>query len=256
MSSISKICIVGTGKMAFALGEALYNAGINVVEVYGRQVERAEELAEMLNSKIVNELRNLSTDVDAYFLLVSDDAIEEVSKQLPATVAHVHSSGVTNVDVLSSEVSGVVWPIKSINPKSMKNGFTGVPFAIEGTSEKFENSLYEAILRLKADAVKAKSADRSVIHLAAVFTDNFANHCLALSQKILSESKLEPALLRELATSMAEGAITGDSFERQTGVAVRGDLGSQQKHLDLIKDESLNEFYKFLSSHIAKHHEL
>ena len=78
---------------------------------------------------------------------------------------------------------------------------------IEGTSEKFENSLYESILRLKADAVKAKSADRSVIHLAAVFTDTFANHCLTLSQKILSEKHPNQHSLRELATSMAEGAI-------------------------------------------------
>jgi len=256
VSAISKIGIVGTGKMAFALGDALHKSGVEIAQVYGRKIERAQELAELLDSSVVSELSDFSTDVDAYFLLVSDDAIEEMSKQLPATVAHVHSSGVTNIDVLSSEVAGVVWPIKSINPKSMKKGFTGVPIAIEGTTAEFDNSLYEAVLKLDADAVKAKSADRSVIHLAAVFTDNFANHCLALSQKILSESKLEPALLRELAKSMAGGAITGDSFERQTGVAVRGDLGSQQKHLNLIKDESLKEFYKFLSSHIAKHHEL
>ena len=242
--------------MAFALGHALHKSGIEIIEVYGRKIKKAKELAELLNSKIVSKLGNISTDVDAYFLLVSDDAIEEVSKQLPATVAHVHASGVTNVDVLISKVSGVVWPIKSINTKSMKNGFTGVPCAIEGTSDEFENSLFDAVLKLGADAVKAKSSDRSVIHLSAVFTDNFANHCLALSQKILSESKLEPELLRELATSMAEGAITGDSFERQTGVAIRGDLGSQQQHLDLIKEQSLKEFYKFLSSHIAKHHEL
>lgn len=256
MSSISRISILGTGKMAFALGRALHDSGVEVVEVFGRNKGKAEELSSLLKAKAISDISALSSSVDAFFLLVSDDAIEELSKKLPVTVAHIHTSGVTSVEVLSSEVSGVVWPIKSINPKSMKNGFKGVPIAVEGTSEQLEDQLVEAVGKLGADVVKTKSSDRSIIHLAAVFTDNFANHCLALSQKILKESDLDPALMRELARSMAEGASTADSFERQTGVALRGDLGSQKKHIDLIKDESLVEFYKFLSSHIAKHHEL
>jgi hypothetical protein len=54
------------------------------------------------------------------------------------------------------------------------------------------------------------------------------------------------------------GAATGTSFERQTGVAIRGDKGSQQKHLELIKSfsnsQELAEFYSLLSKHISESH--
>lgn len=256
MNSISKISIVGTGKMAFALVDALHKSGIEIVEVYGRNSKNAEELAKNIGAIAVTEIQALNNSVDAFFLLVSDDAIELLSSKLPSYIPHIHTSGVTNVDVLSSDVKGVVWPVKSINPKSMANGFNNIPITVEGTDELFEKELLHLVNGIGASGVLAKSSDRSIIHLAAVFTDNFANHCLTLSQQILKQADLDSSILRELAKNMAEGASTGDSFERQTGVAVRGDLGSQQKHLDLIKDESLKDFYKFLSSHIAKHHEL
>jgi hypothetical protein len=57
-----------------------------------------------------------------------------------------------------------------------------------------------------------------------------------------------------------EGAKSGDSFSLQTGVALRKDLGSQKKHLELLKgfsnNKALTEFYKFVSMHIADSHEL
>lgn len=242
--------------MAFALGRALHNAGVNVVEVYGRNAEKAAELAKVLEAKAVGSTGELSHGVDAYMLLVSDDAISGLSNELAATVPQIHTSGVSDIEVLSGELKGVVWPIKSINPKSMEDGFAGVPMGIEGSTEEFTSTLLELAKRVGGEAVEAKSKQRSLIHLAAVFTDNFANHCLALSQEILKDSGLDSGLMKELARCMAEGAIEGDSFDRQTGVALRGDLGSQTKHIDLLESQDLKEFYKYLSSHIAKHHEL
>lgn len=242
--------------MAFALGSALHKSDVEIVEIYGRNTEKAVELARVLKSDPVSKIESLSNSVDAYLLLVSDDAIAELSSKLPVNVPHIHTSGATNIDVLESTVAGVVWPIKSINPKSATDGFKGVPVGIEGNTEAFTSELMALVNGIGASGVEAKSSERSTIHLAAVFTDNFANHCLALSQQILSEANLDTGLMRELASSMAKGAIDGDSFARQTGVALRGDQGSQQKHIRLLKDESLKEFYKYLSSHIAKHHEL
>jgi hypothetical protein len=59
-----------------------------------------------------------------------------------------------------------------------------------------------------------------------------------------------------LAQGLAEGATDGDSLERQTGVAIRGDVGSQVKHLGLLEGSSQKEFYKFLSKQIKEYHEL
>ena len=39
-------------------------------------------------------------------------------------------------------------------------------------------------------------------------------------------------------------------------MAIRGDVGSQMKHLGLLSDEEKKEFYKFLSKQIKEYHEL
>jgi len=104
----------------------------------------------------------------------------------------------------------------------------------------------------------APSEVRDKVHLAAVFADNFANHCLALSQQILQDSEISTELLHTLAEGLLNGASTGTSFERQTGVAIRGDKGSQKKHLELIKSfsnaQEMTEFYRLLSKHISESH--
>ena len=256
MSIKSKISIIGTGKMAHAMGRALVQSGACIVEVAGRNSEKGSQLAEDLGAKYVEATESLSSDVDAYAVLVSDDAIRSVSSLLPKGVNQFHASGVTEAGKLAGEVVGVVWPIKSINEKSIDEGFQGVPMGIEASNQEFADFLFELAQNMGAEAFMADAKTKSIIHLAAVFTDNFANHCLTLSQEVLKNTNLDPGLMKSLAEGLAKGGARGDSASRQTGVALRGDLGSQTKHISLLHSEETIEFYKFLSKHIAEYHEL
>ena len=256
MSITSKISIIGTGKMAHAMGRALLESGVCIVEVAGRNAKKGRQLAEDLGAKYVKTIECLSSEIDAFAVLVSDDAISSVSYQIPSGVCQFHTSGVTEAEKLSSEVKGVVWPIKSINEKSINEGFQGVPMGIEASNQEFADFLFELAQKMGAEAFTADSETKAVIHLAAVFTDNFANHCLTLSQEVLKNANLDTGLMKSLAEGLAKGGINGDSASRQTGVAHRGDLGSQKKHISLLHSEETIEFYKFLSKHIAEHHEL
>jgi predicted short-subunit dehydrogenase-like oxidoreductase (DUF2520 family) len=127
---------------------------------------------------------------------------------------------------------------------------------VEANTPEFSTFLNKIAALMGGEAFEANSKTRSLVHLAAVFTDNFANHCLTLSQEILSNSELDPKLMKSLAEGLTNGAFNGDSFSRQTGVALRGDTMSQEKHLSILSDDRLKEFYKFLSNHIKNHHEL
>ena len=249
------ISIAGSGKVAKAMGRALKSAGHSIVQIISRNEDRGRILADRLGAEhilITGEIES----VDLIAILVSDDAIAEVSSSLPSSIPQFHSSGVTGMEKLGSEVGGVVWPIKSINKKSSNSNFIGVPLGIEATSPEFKSILMSLATSIGGEGFEADSSKRAVIHLAAVFTDNFANHCLTLSQSILKDANLEPSLMRSLASGLLEGALNGDSESRQTGVAIRGDLGSQVKHLELLKSESEKDLYKFLSEQIKKHHEL
>ena len=259
MSKPLRISIAGTGKVAQALGRAWLKSGVEIVEVWGRSPSRALELGNELNAVVINDLDTLSTDIDAVAVLVSDDAISMVANLFPNDVKRFHASGVTDRDVLRGE-NGVVWPIKSFSSSSLEEDLTDVPFAVEAGSKEFESILYRLVSESGGRPFNASSQARAKIHLAAVFTHNFSNHCLALSQQILDEEGLPKDLMRPLAEGLMEGAQSGNSFSLQTGVALRKDLGSQMKHIELLKGFSNNkeliEFYKFVSKHIADSHEL
>lgn len=248
------ISIAGSGKVARSFGLALKVAGHRVGQIIARNSDTGRSLANELGAELTSFESTSNADLIA--VLVSDDAIEEVSAQLPKNIPQFHASGISDLDVLSSEIKGVVWPIKSINSKSSGSSFKGVPLGVEGNNEEFQLTLLSIARSIGGDGFVASSENRSIIHLAAVFTDNFANHCLSLSQDILKDSDLDPKLMRSLAQGLLEGAMNGDSASRQTGVAIRGDVGSQMKHLGLLNDEEKKEFYKFLSKQIKEYHEL
>ena len=259
MSRPLRISIAGTGKVAQALGQAWVKGGVEIVEIWGRSQDRTQKLGKKINARVVKDLDAFSTDIDAVAVLVSDDAISIVANSLPNDVKRFHASGVTDRNVMGGE-NGVVWPINSFNSESLNEDLTEVPFGVEAGSKEFKSLLYKLVSTVGGRAFDAPSLTRAKVHLAAVFTHNFANHCLALSQQILDEEGLPTDLMTPLAEGLMKGAKSGNSFSLQTGVALRKDLGSQMKHLELLKDFSnqkeLTKFYKFVSKHIADSHEL
>mgnify|MGYP006156790255 FL=1 len=250
-----RISIAGTGKAAKSLGLAMRKSGVNIVEVWGRDLSKSVVLAKELGATHISDPNEFSEDVDAIAVLVKDDAIKSLSTLMPVRIPKFHASGTTPLSELNCNVAGVFWPIKSINTESIHDGFKGVPIGIEATSSSFYSLLTSIASLIEAEGFKAEKDARLKIHLAAVFTDNFANHCLALSQEILEQADLDKALMKSLAEGLVKGSLLGNSKSRQTGVAIRGDKLSQERHLNLLTEDK-RAFYEFLSNEIAKHHEL
>lgn len=253
-----RISIIGAGKVAQSFCRAMLTGGVEIVEIYNRNRNGAEKLASESDSiQVVDRIEDLNINVDAVAVLVKDDAIESTAKLIPLGIKRFHASGVTDREVLGEE-NGVVWPIKSFNSESASDSLLGVPFGVDASSGEFKETLDRLVTCVGGRGFYAPSEVRAKVHLAAVFSDNFANHCLALSQQILNDSGVSTDLLQTLAEGLLSGASTGTSFERQTGVAVRGDKGSQLKHLELIKSfsntQELTEFYLLLSKHISESH--
>tara|TARA_B110000459_G_C16609955_1_gene495594 strand:+ start:40 stop:834 length:795 start_codon:yes stop_codon:yes gene_type:complete len=253
-----RISIIGAGNVAHALSHSMLIGGVKIVEIFNRDKEKAEKLAyELGGIKVVDKIEILDTTVDAVAVLVKDDAIEEVARQIPKAIDRFHVSGVTEREVLGG-VNGVIWPIKSFNSESKNDSLESVPFGIDASCSEFREKLDRIVDCVGGQGFSAPSEVRSKVHLAAVFSDNFTNHCLAISQQILKDSGLPSDLMQSLVKGLLIGASSGNSYERQTGVAIRGDEGSMQKHLDIIQsfdnNEQLSEFYDFLSKHIAISH--
>ena len=88
---------------------------------------------------------------------------------------------------------------------------------IESSNAVFLKTLYSLVSSINGDAFEADTSKRAIVHLAAVFTDNFANHCLTLSQEVLKNADLNPKLMRSLAEGLLTGALNGDSKTNWSG---------------------------------------
>jgi predicted short-subunit dehydrogenase-like oxidoreductase (DUF2520 family) len=97
------------------------------------------------------------------------------------------------------------------------------------------------------------SAQRKVIHIAAVFACNFTNHLFSISEGILKKEKMNFALLEPLIKETLQKAFELGPPQAQTGPAIRGDNKIIQQHLDYLQNEpEIQELYRLISEDIMK----
>ena len=77
------IGILGSGNMAFCLGQGLKEAGYLIKEIHSTNVKEGKILAKRLSSKYFSQIEYLEGKADLYFFCLPDDAIEIVTKQFP-----------------------------------------------------------------------------------------------------------------------------------------------------------------------------
>mgnify|MGYP001375959802 CR=1 FL=1 len=251
-----KVFIIGTGNVAAALGSAFKKAGHEITGVFGLHPAKVEALHKKLNCKGFNSLLEIPNNSDVYLLAVSDDAIQSVAKQIKINQGIiVHTSGSTDISVLGKfKNKGVFYPVETIkfnHPKSFKK----VPLCLEASNESTLKKLMKLAHPVSYKIYILNSKERAELHLAAVFTNNFTNHLIGISQDILEKIHLPVELLEQLAHSTIKNAFLSDPVKSQTGPAVRNDKKTINKHLDLLKkDKSRQDIYKILTKDIVNVH--
>ncbi len=258
MNEINTVILLGAGNVATHLGKALSSASIDVMQVYSRTLESAENLASELSCRSTNRIEHLDQRADLYVIAVADDAIEKLAVSFPFNDKMlVHTSGSTDLAVLKtgSKKFGVLYPLQTFS-RTLPVDFSKVPLCLEVSDEKLKKPLQELALRLSSQVTWATSDKRRILHLAAVFACNFVNHMYALAYDILSESGQDFNLLRPLIIETAKKVMVTQPHEAQTGPAKRSDHSTINKHLELINDnKSLQKMYEFISESIMSFHE-
>ena len=124
------VILLGAGNVASHLFEAFYNAeNISVTQWYNRSLKKLSSYKNKV--EITDDLKNLKA-ANIYILAVSDDAIAELSKQLPLKDQFVvHTSGSVNVyDLDKKHKRGVFYPLQTFS-KDTSMDFANVPICIE-----------------------------------------------------------------------------------------------------------------------------
>ncbi|HEY8402741.1 MAG TPA: NAD(P)-binding domain-containing protein, partial [Cytophagaceae bacterium] len=104
MSKNYRISIIGTGNVAWHLSTHLEYAGHTIEEVYGRNLNAAKNICSRLYyAKPVSSLDLTKSKARVFFIMVKDDAIEDVAAHLmlPDNAILAHTSGTKPLSLLT-----------------------------------------------------------------------------------------------------------------------------------------------------------
>jgi predicted short-subunit dehydrogenase-like oxidoreductase (DUF2520 family) len=238
MEVLPKIVIVGAGRIAWHLSRRLKGKGMPVAQIISRTAENARELGESLQTTWTINPANILPDADWIILAVRDDAIQGVAASIAPFVTNAlvtHTSGATAGKLLAAyfERFGVFYPLQSFSQEHSPV-WSKIPFCVDAALET-DLLFLKKIAKIIGNLVyQVNDEQRVFLHVAAVFANNFANHCFAIAEKILDENDLPFELLHPLMEETIAKALQDSPARMQTGPAIRGDKDTIQRHVDLL----------------------
>jgi len=248
------VVILGAGNVASHLYKAFnkadnisitqwYNRNLKTIDIYKNDVDITDDLSKL-------------KDADIYILAVSDDAIAELSAQLPFdNRLVVHTSGSVSVyDLDKKHKRGVLYPLQTFS-KHAEIDFANVPICIETIDKKSYPLLKEVAVSLGSPTRRINGDQRKVLHLAAIFVNNFTNQLYRIGHEITESEGAEFDMLKPLILETAKKIQESSPFMAQTGPAKRNDKKTLKKHLKLLKDNQHHtDVYELLTASIKKTH--
>jgi predicted short-subunit dehydrogenase-like oxidoreductase (DUF2520 family) len=254
-NSPNNIVIIGAGRIAYHLGKRLRSKGLRIAQVLNRSAMPAQNLAKMLRCDWSDNWSDLHPDADWLLIAVRDDAIEGLGAALAPFVQDAlvtHTSGATPGAVLAPfyERYGVFYPLQSFSLERTPV-WSRIPFCVDARSEE-DVLMLKKVAKIIGNLVyQVNDEQRAVLHVAAVFANNFANHCFAIAEKILEEKDLPFELLHPLMEETLTKALLESPSLMQTGPARRGDRDTIRRHLDWLEQHpAWRELYQELSKSI------
>ena len=257
MNTANRIVLIGAGRLASQLGHrwAEVLPG-RVDQVFSRSRTKAGRLARVLQCNFTTRLDRIRTNAALYVIAVPDDVIGEVaatlSQRLPADALVVHTSGATPRTVLDPyfQRTGVFYPLQSFS-ENRPVYWSDLPILIDAAHQADRNLLLQHARRTGGRALVLDDQQRAVLHLGAVWVNNFANYCYQVAHHLLNEAGVPFDLLLPLMQETVAKLETLPPEAAQTGPAARGDRATLQRHLKLLTDHPLYaDLYQQLSKAI------
>lgn len=245
-----KIVLIGSGNVAIHLASAFSKSTkIDLVQRFSRNNTNENYFDK--NISVTNKVEDL-LEADIYIIAISDKGISDFSKQLHFKKGLVvHTSGSMPLNALLCKANkGVLYPIQTFS-KDQLIRFKNISFALE-TEKEEDFKLLEIIATILGDkAYKMDTLQRSKLHIAAVFANNFANHMFKIAYDICIENDFSFDILKPLIIETVKKIETLTPMEAQTGPAKRDDKIVIKKQASQL-DSDKKEIYELLSSSISK----
>ncbi|GGH62614.1 putative short-subunit dehydrogenase-like oxidoreductase (DUF2520 family) [Filimonas zeae] len=250
-----KIVLIGSGNVNTVLGRRMVKAGHSVLQVISRNLDNASKLAAELDATAADSMQYLNGDADLYMVSVSDTALPQVVEEV---LLHeqlvVHTTGAAPLQILknSSANYGVLYPLQSLR-KNMDSEPV-IPLFTDANTPEAEEVITRFAQSLSPITGHAGDAERLKLHVGAVLASNFTNFLYMQAEEFCKKENIGFEALLPLIQETAARLQHYSPASVQTGPAVRRDMVTIEKHLQVLKPyPELTDLYKHLTGAIISH---
>lgn len=232
------IAIIGSGNLAYNLAHNLKQNSFKISLIISRKIENAKELAQLVEANYSDHI--IIEKETVYFICTPDDTIEQIAQNLK-NLPIVHCAGSKSIDILAkySESCGVFYPFHSFTKNKIQD-FRKIPLFVEYFEEKMGQYLKNLASKMSDKVFELNSEERMILHISAVFANNFVNHLLYIASKNLETINLDLSIVEHLIKIATEIAPTDEIKKRQTGPAVRFDNSTIKSHLSYLENKNIS----------------
>ena len=247
---MTRIGVVGAGRVGAVLAAALRAAGHEIVAVAGESPASRARIAALLPDVHVDKPSAVARACDLLLLTVPDDMLENVANMLTASGAIrpgqlvVHTSGKHGLAALDPAAARAA-RVLAMHPAMTFTGtdvdldrLRGCVFGVTATPET-RSPAERIVADLGGTPIWVPEEKRTVYHAGLAHGANHLVTLVAQAMDLLRESGADDpaATLRPLLNASLDNALSyGDAA--LTGPIVRGDVNTVRAHLDDIADSA------------------
>jgi predicted short-subunit dehydrogenase-like oxidoreductase (DUF2520 family) len=250
-----KISFIGAGNLACGLCLELYKTGYVIRNIISQEGKSAASLAQKCKSLWSDELL-VPDEVDILIVAVPDHKLQPILEKVQSRddIVIVHTAGSLGLDVFPERFNntGVIYPLMTFS-KNRELNFRDIPFFIESSNPQTGLILESIVNQIGKSVRYSDTNDRRMLHLAAVFVNNFTNLMLTGGKEIAEMAGFSFEELIPLMNETMKKASEIGPENAQTGPATRNDRNTIEKHLELLSfSPELRRIYLELSNSIIK----
>ena len=253
----NSISFAGAGRVAESLCKELFHAGYEIDIVVSENEITGRPLAESCKALWSNDL-SFPNSTKVIIVAVPDHRLKNVLESVNCNQKTLvtHTAGSFGLDVFPEKIKrrGIFYPLQTFS-KGRKVSFFDLPFLLESSDDESA-----VILKTLAESVGSKAyfvdaEQRRMLHLAAVFVSNFTNHILSLGREVAQKADFPFEILTPLIKETISKALDSGPENSQTGPAIRNDLNTIEKHMELLSFSSeLQKVYEVITGSIIEYY--
>jgi predicted short-subunit dehydrogenase-like oxidoreductase (DUF2520 family) len=252
-----KISFAGAGNVTGALCRELHKKKHLIEHIVSRKEYSGSALAKLCEATWSDDFV-FPESSEIIIVAVPDHSLSDVLGKIKCNDAAVvvHTAGSIGLDIFPSRLkyNGVLYPLQTFSPERKPDIFS-VPFFIEASDDITLNTIRTLAESLTKSVYLSDSEHRRLLHLSAVFISNFTNHMLTAGKDISEKAGFSFEVLRPLILETLSKAIEKGPENSQTGPAMRHDLNTVERHLDLLSfSPELKNIYEVISRSIINYY--